>query len=63
LRLTELLDATYIHSDTVIHILTIDDVDYIFNENGRAANDQIVAGWRARRAIEPEPQRVTARSW
>jgi hypothetical protein len=42
-RLTELLDNTYIHSDTVIHALTIDGGDYILNDSGRSTNDVIVA--------------------
>jgi len=41
-RLTELIDGTYIHANTVIHAITIDGGDYILNEDGRQAADIIV---------------------
>jgi hypothetical protein len=41
-RLTELIDPTYINSNTIIHALTIDGGDYILNADGRSASDAIV---------------------
>ena len=41
-RLTELIDNTYIHSNTIIHALTMDGEDYILNDDGRHGSDVIV---------------------
>jgi hypothetical protein len=41
-RLTELIDTAYIHSDTIIHALTMDGGDYILNDDGRHGSDVIV---------------------
>src|SRR5678815_5483647 len=41
-RLTELIDGTYIHANTVIHAITIDGGDHILNEDGRQTADIIV---------------------
>jgi hypothetical protein len=41
-RLTELIDKAYIHSDTIIHALTMDGGDYILNDDGRHGSDVIV---------------------
>jgi len=41
-RLTELIDSTHIHANTVIHAITTDGGDYILNEDGRGAADIIV---------------------
>jgi hypothetical protein len=41
-HLTELIDHTYINSNTIIHAVTIDGGDYILNDDGRSTSDVIV---------------------
>ncbi len=41
-RLTEVIDSSYIRSNTVIHARTIDGGDYIINDDGRQDGDPIL---------------------